>query len=102
MAGYGHKIIYIYVRQKYADKILSWFNAHLKIRTFKMIVRFLMFLNFSKIYVHMVFCHQNYSDLLWEKIVLVIEKKTEDWDFAKVLKSLEKVVQTVKGQNNFW
>ena len=56
----------------------------------------------SKIYVHMVFCHQNYSDLQWEKFVLVVEKKTEDWEFAKVLKSLEKVVQTVKGQNNFW
>ena len=50
MAGYGHKIIYIYVRQKYADKILSWFNAHLKIRTFKMIVSFLMFLTFLKIF----------------------------------------------------
>ena len=28
MAGYGHKIIYI--RQKYAYKILSWYNAHLR------------------------------------------------------------------------
>ena len=40
----------------------------------------------SKIYVHMVFCHQNYSDLQWEKIVLVIEKnfwisrlKADNW-----------------------
>ena len=36
----------------------------------------------------MLFCYQNCSDLLWEKIVLVIEK--------------EQFIQIVKGQNNFW
>ena len=54
-------------------------------------------------HVKMVFC----SDLLWEKIVLVIEKKlltfeTEGWEFAKFLRSLEQFIQTVNGQNNFW
>jgi hypothetical protein len=55
----------------------------------------------------MVFCYQNCSDLLWEKIVLVIEKKllkfeAEGREFAKFLRSLEQFIQTVKGQNNFW
>ena len=32
----------------------------------------------------MVFCYQNCSDLLWEKIVLVIEKfEDEGWEFDK-------------------
>ena len=47
------------------------------------------------------------SDLLREKIVLVIEKKllkfeAEGREFAKFLRSLEQFIQTVKGQNNFW
>ena len=42
--------------------------------------------------IQMVFCYQNCSDLLWEKIVLVIEK-----EFAKILKSLEQFIQAVKG-----
>ena len=56
----------------------------------------------------MVFCYQNCSDLMWEKNVLVIEKKkllkfeAEGREFAKFLRSLEKFIQTVKGQNNFW
>ena len=54
----------------------------------------------------MVFCYQNCSDLLWEKIILVIEKnlkfETEGREFAKFLRSLEQFIQTVKGQNNFW
>ena len=56
----------------------------------------------------MVFCYQNCFDLLlWEKIVLVIEKnilkfEAESWEFAKCLRSLEQFNQTVKGQNNFW
>ena len=49
----------------------------------------------------MEFRYQNYSDLLWEKIVLVIEKIFEirGWEF---LRSLEHFIQTVKGQNNYW
>ena len=55
----------------------------------------------------MVFCYQNCSDLLSEKIVVVIEKKllkfqAEGREFAKFLRSLEQFIQTVKGQNNFW
>ena len=55
----------------------------------------------------MVFCYQNCSDLLGEKNVLVIEKKNlkfeaEGWEFARILRSLEQFVQTVRGPNNFW
>ena len=50
----------------------------------------------------MVFCYQNCSYLQWEKIVLVIEKFTADGqEFAKILRSLEQFIQTVKCQNNF-
>ena len=54
----------------------------------------------------MVFCYQNCSDLLWEKIVLVIEKnfwnsKLKAENLQKILKSLDQFIQTVKGQNNF-
>ena len=44
----------------------------------------------------MVVCYQNCSELLWEKNFLVIEK------FAKILRSLEQFIQTVKGQKKFW
>ena len=65
----------------------------------------------SNVVVHnwreMVFCLQNNSDLLWKKIVLVIEKNF--WNsslnaknFAKILRSLEQYIQKVKGQYNFW
>ena len=55
----------------------------------------------------MVFCYQNCSDLLWEKIVPMFEKKllkfeAEGREFENVLRSLEQFIQTVKGQNNFW
>ena len=55
----------------------------------------------------LVFCYQNCSDLLSEKIVLVIEKKllkfeAEGREFAKFLRSLEQFIQIVKGQNHFW
>ena len=54
----------------------------------------------------MVFCYQNCSDLLWEKIVLVIEKTFEilGWRLriCIFLRSQEKFIWTVKGQNNFW
>ena len=57
--------------------------------------------------VKMVLCYQNCSKLLWEKNVLVIEKKllkfeAEGQESAKILRSLEQFIQTVKGQNNFW
>ena len=44
----------------------------------------------------MVFCYQNCSHLLQEKIALEFRKK-----FAKILRSLEQFIQTVKRQNNF-
>ena len=55
----------------------------------------------------MVFCYQNCSDLLWEKIVLSDREKhlkfeAEGREFAKFLRSLEQFIQTVKGQNNVW
>ena len=54
----------------------------------------------------MVFCYQNCSYLLWEKIVLVIEKNFWNWrlkaeNFQKFLRSVEQFIQTVKGQNKF-
>ena len=49
----------------------------------------------------MVFCFENCSELLWETIVLVIEKDfykfdAEGREFAKILRWLE------KSQHNFW
>ena len=32
----------------------------------------------------------------------LLKSETEDWEFAKILRSLEQFIQTVKGQNNFW
>ena len=54
-----------------------------------------------------IFCYQNCSELLWEEIVLVIEKKplkyeAEGWEFANFLRLLEQFIQTVKGEINFW
>ena len=54
----------------------------------------------------MVFCYQNCSDLLWEKILNDREKllkfEAEGREFEKFLRSLEQFVGTVKVQNNFW
>jgi hypothetical protein len=55
----------------------------------------------------MVFCYQNCSDLLWEKNCSSDQEKllkfeAEGREFAKCLRSLEKFIQTVKVQNNFW
>ena len=35
----------------------------------------------------------------WEKLV---KFEAEGREFAKILRSLEQFIQTVKGQNNFW
>ena len=32
----------------------------------------------------------------------LLKFEAEGWEFAKVLRSLEQFIQTVKGQNNFW
>ena len=49
----------------------------------------------KKAIVNLVFCFQNYSNLLWEKTVLVIE-------FAKFLRWIEQFIRILKGQYNFW
>ena len=52
----------------------------------------------------MVFIYQNYSDLLWEKNVIVtklLKFEAEGQEFANFLRSLEQFIQTVKGRNNF-
>ena len=55
----------------------------------------------------MVFCYQYCSDLVWEKIVLVIEKKllkfeAEGQELEKNMRSQEQFIQPMKGQNNLW
>ena len=50
----------------------------------------------------MVFCFQNCDDLLWEKKCSsdrekLLKFEAEGGEFSKVLKSLEKFIQTVKG-----
>ena len=55
----------------------------------------------------MVFCYQTCSDQLWEKKwssdwEKPLKFKAEVWESAKCLRSLEQLIQTVKGQNNFW
>ena len=32
----------------------------------------------------------------------LLKLEAEGWKFAKILRSLEQVIQTVKGHNNFW
>ena len=32
----------------------------------------------------------------------ILKFEAKGWEFAKILRSLEKFIQTVKGQNNFW
>ena len=44
-----------------------------------------------------VFCYQNCSDILWEKIVLLLKFEAEGRELAKFLRSLEPFIQTVKG-----
>ena len=47
----------------------------------------------------MVFCYQKCSDLLWEKIVLVIEKKF--WNSSLKAENLQIFWDQVQGQNAF-
>ena len=84
------------------------FISHLYFSTVKLL-HFLLEISYTiniGIWEWMVFCYQNCSDLLWEKIVLVIEKirefEAEGREFAKFLRSVEQFIQTVKGQNYFW
>ena len=53
-----------------------------------------------------ILCYKNCSDLLekkcfsdWEKL---LKFEAGGREFAKLMRSLEQFIQTVKGQNNFW
>ena len=46
----------------------------------------------------MVFCYQNCSSDRGK----LLKFEAESREFAKILRSLEQFIQTVKGQNNFW
>ena len=55
----------------------------------------------------MIFCYKNCSDLLWEKKCSIDQEKllkfeAEGREFAIFLRSLEQLIQIVKGQNKFW
>ena len=55
----------------------------------------------------MVFCYQNCYDLTVRKkcssdLEKLLKWEAEGREFAKFLRSLEKFIQTVKGQNNYW
>ena len=56
------------------------------------------YLTTNYIDIGMVFCYQNCSDLLWEKLW---KFEADGQEFAKFMRSLEQFVQTVKVQNNF-
>ena len=78
-------------------------SAHCKSNNCKLQTKMVCNLCNSK----MVFCYQDCSDLLWEKIVLVIENffwnsRLKAENLHNFLRSLEQFIQTVKGQDNFW
>ena len=59
--------------------------------------------------IEMIFCFENYSDILWKKIVLVMKKNfwkfktvTQCINLKNILRSQEKTFQTMKDQSNFW
>ena len=59
----------------------------------------------KKIIHRIVILLPKFSDLLWGKIVLPIEKlefEAEGQEFAKLLRSLEQYIQAVKGLKKFW
>ena len=51
---------------------------------------------FSSFHLEIVFCFQNWSDLLWEKIVPATEKKLLEFEVEKILRSLEPVNRSVQ------
>ena len=51
----------------------------------------------SKGVLKMVFCYQNYSDLLWE---FFLKFEAEGREFAKILRSVEQFITAAKGENN--
>ena len=83
-------------------KFYEYLNKNFLLRKGKLCACFFHFQGDKLKVCTMVFC----SDLLWEKIVLVIEKNF--WnsrlkaEFANFLISQEQFIQTVKGQSNLW
>ena len=60
----------------------------------------------EKLFLHIIFCFQNYSDLLWEKkcyfhLEQLLKFKAEGLEFAKILRSLEKFIRTLKVRTIF-
>ena len=55
-------------------------------------------------YPEMVFCFQNCSDPFWEKKYSrkLLKFEADCRGLAKISRSQEQFIQTVKGQNNFW
>ena len=54
----------------------------------------------------MLFCYQNCSDTVRKNCSSdqenLLKFKAEGREFAKILRSREQFIQTVKGQNSFW
>jgi hypothetical protein len=76
---------------------ITWFHVQLDQKIWDGVYHITLWYFVTKI--AMTYCEK--------KIVLVIKKnflnfKAEGQEFAKILRSLEKFIQTVKGQNNFW
>ena len=85
------------------QKELSWFLLESQEKINVEILQ----IGLAKIGLAMVFCHQNCSDLLWEKIVQMTKTKLLKLDakgreFENFLRSLQQFIQTVKGQNKIW
>ena len=85
--------------RKIVDNFAKWVQFHSEAASF-------FKLSFHKLQVYVRKWYFVTKIVLWEKNVLVIEKKilkfeAEGREFAKFLRSLEQFIQTVKGQDNF-
>ena len=56
----------------------------------------------ERIFLWIVFCFQNCSDLLWEKDCSIDQEKLKAENLKKNLRLLGQCIQTVKVQNNLW
>ena len=55
----------------------------------------------ERVFLWILFCFQNCSDLLWEKNCSIDQEK-KGWEFENFLRWLGQFIQTVKVQNNLW
>ena len=67
----------------------------------------LLWVFFPSVWLTMVFCLENCSDLPWEKKCWsdwekLLKFRTEGREFGNFLRSLEQFIETAKGQNIFW